>query len=547
MNSFVSQLDAARLEEQAQRKAEQLKIGYVDLRTISVNLEALKIIPEPKARQIQAAVFDAKPHEFSLAAVFPDSQETTQLVKEIKKFGNVSLFVASQISFDAFLDNYQFVPKTKPAISGIMTVAEKYITTIGETKNPTEFFNKLFSSEADITEIITWILAYGVAYSASDLHLEPTETSTNLRYRLDGVLYPTAAIPPSLSYKINDRLKLVSKINLNVRNIPQDGRFSIKLEKYDMEMRVSTIPGPNGENIVMRYLNPKTIGIQLESLGFREQDLAILAQEIKKPNGLILVTGPTGSGKTTTLYSCLKKVSSSENKVITIEDPIEYKLPGIEQTQTNANSDYTFASGLRAILRQDPDVILVGEIRDQETAEIAMQASLTGHLVFSTLHTNNAAGAIPRLLDFKIKPEIISAALNLIIAQRLVRKLCPRCAKTTIIDQNTRHRMNLVLSKEASRLPNLQELMSTREMKQPAGCPACNKGYKGRVGVFELIQVTDALQSIIRQTPDEIAIKNYALGTGSLTLLADALIKVLAGITDLEETERVVGPLPENS
>ena len=546
MNAFISQLDAARTEEQAQRKAQQLNIEYIDLRTISVNLEALRVIPEAKARQIRGVVFDSKPHAFSLAAVFPDSPEINQLIKEIEKFGTVSVYAASQTSFDAFMDNYQFVPKTRTAISGAIIIPEKYLSTLQATTDPSAFFGKLFISEADMSEIITWILGYGVSCGASDLHIEPVEKGATLRYRVDGVLYPIAEIPAPLSNKVNDRMKLVSKINLNVRDIPQDGRFTIKLETYDMEMRVSTIPGPNGENIVMRYLNPHTIGIQLEDLGFREDDLKTLSQEIKKPNGLILVTGPTGSGKTTTLYSCLKRVSTPENKVITIEDPIEYKLPGIEQTQISNQAGYTFASGLRAILRQDPDVILVGEIRDQETADIAMHASLTGHLVFSTLHTNNAAGAIPRLLDFKIKAEIISAAINLIVAQRLVRKLCQQCAQTILIDPDVRHRINLVLSKEASRLPNLQEFMVIDSMKKPVGCPACNnKGYKGRIGVFEFIEVTDELQTIIHQNPDEITIRNHALQSGSLTLLSDAIIKILSGMTDLEEVERVVGPLPQ--
>jgi len=547
MNAFISQLDAARIEEQAQRKAQQLNIEYIDLRTISVNLEALRVIPEAKARQIRGVVFDSKPHAFSLAAVFPDSPEINQLIKEIKKFGIVSVYAASQTSFDAFMDNYQFVPKTRTAISGAIIIPEKYLSTLQATTDPSAFFGKLFVSEADMSEIITWILGYGVSCGASDLHIEPVEKGATLRYRVDGVLYPIAEIPAPLSNKVNDRMKLVSKINLNVRDIPQDGRFTIKLETYDMEMRVSTIPGPNGENIVMRYLNPHTIGIQLEDLGFREDDLKTLSQEIKKPNGLILVTGPTGSGKTTTLYSCLKRVSTPENKVITIEDPIEYKLPGIEQTQISNQAGYTFASGLRAILRQDPDVILVGEIRDQETASLAINASLTGHLVLSTLHTNSAAGAMPRMIDMGVEPFLIVSTVNVIIAQRLVRRLCEGGKDRYLLSDDELARLGKIIDLDRV-LEVLKEEKIAKEDQgwqdipfyHPKKTAECEDGYKGRVGIHEILKMSSTIKELVIKGSTAEAIEAAARKEGMITMIEDGVYKAAQGLTSIEEIFRVV-------
>lgn len=544
MAQYISKLEEERIEDLAQQKAKKLGIPYIDLKTIEPNIEALKIIPESKAQQLKAVVFDKKIREFSVAAVNPEQEDVQQLIKEMKKFGTVNVFVASPLSLEHFLKNYQFIPKTRTAISGSITVTKKYIETIRQEKDPGLFLTRFFSENYEISEAVTWIIAYGVAVNASDLHLEPAEDKTILRYRIDGILYPTAEASGTIGRKINDRIKLISRINLNIRDVPQDGRFSIKLDEYDMEVRVSTIPGPNGENIVMRFLNPSTIEMKLEDLGMRDYDFQILSQEIKRPNGLILVTGPTGSGKTTTLYACLKRVATTENKVITIEDPIEYRLKGIEQTQVDAKSGYTFASGLRAILRQDPDIILIGEIRDQETAEIAMHASLTGHLVFSTLHTNNAAGAVPRLLDFKIKPEIISAALNLIIAQRLARKLCPNCSQEVPLENTLLEKIHAVLRQEAKNAPNLDDLLKIRIVKKPVGCLECGgKGYKGRIGIFEIILVDDKMQTLIHKNPDEVLVKNLALESGTVTLMGDALIKALLGITDLEEIQRIVGPI----
>ncbi len=540
----LSRLDELRQEDAAQKKADQLKLDYIDLKTAPLNIEAIRIIPEIRARAIKTMIFDKKAHEFHVVTTDPAIPETKDLLKEIAKFGTVKVFIASPIGIERFLDNYQFVPKKRQEIVGSVTVSDKYVQTAKDASDPTQLLESYFTTDFDTSEMIIWIFAYALASDASDLHVEPKQDKTLLRYRIDGVLYEIATLPPDLSRKITDRIKLTSRISLNIKNIPQDGRFSIKRDAYDMEVRVSTIPGPEGENVVMRFLNPNTIGLQLADLGFRDQDREIVEREIKKPNGLILETGPTGSGKTTTLYACLKHVASSENKVITLEDPIEYRIPGIEQTQTDAKSGYTFAGGLRAILRQDPDVILVGEIRDQETAEIAMHASLTGHLVFSTLHTNDASGTIPRLLDFKIKPEIIASALNLIVAQRLVRKLCQHCAETVSVEPKLLARMRDILNLDAAQTPELPELLKTTTMKTAKGCERCSgKGYKGRIGVFELIRVNEQMQELIHTNPDELKIKELARANGTVTLQAEGVMKILLGMTDLLEVEKMVGPI----
>lgn len=540
----LTQLDLARLEDEAQDLALKLSLPYLDLETIDLNLEALKIIPEVQAKKIQAVVFDQKPGEYYLATVNPEREEVKKLIREIKKFGEIKIFVVSLPKFEKFLENYHFLNIDKSRIIGEISLSDKYLEEIKKQQDIKSFIESFFSQKFDITEMIYWIIAYALAYEASDLHLEPHEKQADLRYRIDGVLYKIAEIPIDYYFKITDRLKLISGVNLNVRDVPQDGRFKVKTQLAQIEVRFSTIPSQIGENLVLRFLNPKTISLELENLGLKEQDILVIENELKKPNGLILVTGPTGSGKTTTLYAFLKKVANPENKVITIEDPIEYQLPIIEQTQVDDQSGYTFANGLRAILRQDPDIILVGEIRDEETAQIAMHASLTGHLVFSTLHTNNAPGAVPRLLDFKIEPEIISSALNLIIAQRLVRKLCQNCAQEIEIPLDIQEKIKNTLVSNAPSLKNLDKYLKITEYKKPVGCQECNfTGYKGRIGVFEVLKVDDQMQNLINSSPDEIKIKRLALENGMTTMLADGLIKVLEGITDLEELERMVGPL----
>jgi type II secretory ATPase GspE/PulE/Tfp pilus assembly ATPase PilB-like protein len=389
-----------------------------------------------------------------------------------------------------------------------------------------------------ISKILEIIIAGALSTKASDIHLEPEEAYVRLRYRLDGVLTDILSFDLDTYKLLLSRVKLISNLKLNVGGA-QDGRFSIKLPDGDIEIRTSLLPGAYDESIVMRVLNPNSISVPLESLGIHPRLLAIFMHEIEKPNGMILVTGPTGSGKTTTLYAFLKKIHSPDIKIITIENPIEYHLPGIVQTQTDADKGYTFLEGLRSSLRQDPDVIMVGEIRDEETAEIAINSALTGHLVFSTLHTNNAAGAFPRLIDLGVNPKVITSAINISIAQRLLRKLCDTCKKEVAIAGPDKEIVDRVVAgiQDKTYLEGIQ----MEKIWEPVGCDKCNmSGYKGRIGVYEAVLTDQSIEKIVRENPSEREIKQAGLHQNILDMRQDGILKCLQGTTSLHELGRVV-------
>ena len=390
---------------------------------------------------------------------------------------------------------------------------------------------------ADTSRLLMALLGSGVLLEVSDLHLEAQQQGAKLRARVDGLLQDVTQLSEKTYQALLSRIKLLSGIMLNISDRPQDGRFTFLLEEnLPVEARVSSLPSEHGESLVLRLLNPKSLKA-IKDLGLRKDLLLLFQKEITKPNGMILVTGPTGSGKTTTLYAFLKEVQNPEIKVITIEDPIEYHLEGISQTQV-AGKEYTFASGLRAIVRQDPDVILVGEIRDQETAAIAVQAALTGHLVFSTLHTNDAAGTISRLLSLKADSANVSAALSLIIAQRLVRKACKNCSKKRKVSATEL----AVLQKGFKGLPKSMQpkIPSPMLLVEVKGCKSCNNtGYKGRVGIFEAIVADDALETFVAKSPSIAELRAYAARQGMVTMYQDGLFKVIEQTTTLQEVERV--------
>lgn len=384
-------------------------------------------------------------------------------------------------------------------------------------------------------------MAGGLSTKASDIHVESEADHAVIRYRLDGVLIEVAKFDIETYRLLLSRIKLLSGLKLNIKDAAQDGRFTVKIYMSDIEIRTSTVPSAYGESIVMRILNPKSISTPMEELGFPEKLLRILAVEIERPNGLILTTGPTGSGKTTTLYSFLRKVQSPEMKIITIEDPIEYHLAGIVQTQVDEKKNYNFESGLRAALRQDPDVIMVGEIRDGETAATAIQASLTGHLVLSTLHTNNAAGTFTRLVDLGVDPKVLTSSIRVAMAQRLLRKVCVDCRKKIPIPAERQALVDELINslkgyEEASFFPE-----KPTEIWTAVGCDKCNNtGYRGRLGVYEAILADKNIEYIIRENPSEREIRKAAASQRIMTMKQDGLTKVLKGITTFEELERVV-------
>jgi len=425
---------------------------------------------------------------------------------------------------------------------GSVVISPKIIEEIEEQVKDVSGFNKKIQDYLveNITELLDVILYGAIALDVSDIHIEPQEEEARLRIRLDGILQDVVFFDHNAYHHLLSRLKLLSKLKLNITDKPQDGRFTIEIEDQLIEVRTSSLPAEYGESIVMRILNPKSL-ISLEDLGLRDDLYKTFQKEITKPNGMIIVTGPTGSGKTTTLYAFLKKIQNAEIKIITIEDPIEYHLKGISQTQVAPEKGYDFSDGLRSIVRQDPDVILVGEIRDLETAKIALQASLTGHLVLSTLHTNDAAGTIPRLVDLGVDSSSIASGLKMAVAQRLVRKVCKKCS--TLVKPTATELSEI--KKGLKNLPKTVRLPMSNEIKiakvKEGGCPACNfTGYKGRQGLFEAFLVDSEIEKFILKNPPVSEIRELAIKKGMITMYQSGLIDVALGKTTFEEVARVV-------
>ncbi|MBI2506666.1 MAG: type II/IV secretion system protein [Candidatus Colwellbacteria bacterium] len=419
-------------------------------------------------------------------------------------------------------------------------------------KNITDLSSYLQKQREDssTTDSLKIILGSALMLGVSDIHLEHTSRNKALlRFRIDGILQDISPLSPKMIASIVSRLKLLSKLKLNITDAPQDGRFTITTKSGPIETRTSIVPAEFGEAAVLRVLNPQVIAMELSDLGLRKDDEKIVLQELKRPNGMILVTGPTGAGKTTSIYAFLKKIRTSTKKIITIEDPIEYHLEGVEQTQIDPKSGYTFAVGLRSILRQDPDIILVGEIRDLETAQTAIHAALTGHLVFSTLHTNNAAGAIPRLIDLGVKPSVIGPALALVVAERLVRRLCPDCRKEIIPDKASMEKLEKFLGRLPNRVPSrkIKPKAGTGlylpKLFEAKGCGKCSGGYKGQIGLFEVLEMREELDALIKKEATEGEINEVAKKAGMVLMQEDGVLKALEGITTLDEVERATGPI----
>jgi len=419
-------------------------------------------------------------------------------------------------------------PEVKEALNEI-SVDNKKRQVDGKSSN-------IVVKEAPIAKIVNTIVEFAIRGRASDIHIEPMENKTRVRYRIDGILHEKLSLPKGIHEAVVSRIKILSGLKIDEKRIPQDGRFSFNLENEEIDLRVSTLPSVHGEKIVMRLLK-KTGGVPtLNELGLRGPQLKDLEEAINKPYGIVLVTGPTGSGKTTTLYSVLSQLNKPLVNIVTLEDPVEYQIPGINQVQINPQAGLTFATGLRAFLRQDPNIILVGEIRDKETTQLAIQAALTGHLVFSTLHTNDAATSIPRLIDLGAETFLISSVLNAVIAQRIVRKICPYCKTTYTPDQEIIENLKMVLGdyfpKNFTNKPPL--------LAKGSGCSECNQtGYLGRIGIFELLKISSTINKMILQQAGGKEIENQAKKEGLITMKQDGYLKVIEGITTIEEVIRV--------
>lgn len=540
----IADLHKREEEDLVQLLSSKYGIEYVDLTVIPTNTDALRLIDEKTARENKVASFSLIDKKVKIAIRFPEDMKIQAIVEDLTHKGySPTLYICSMASLEKAWSAYKDLSFAFENKAGSLEIStDEVANTIEKAKDLPAIINLLKETLAmkrsyRVSRVLETIVAGALATDASDIHIEPEESYIRLRYRLDGVLVNVMDFDQDTYGLLLSRLKLLSGLKLNIKKDAQDGRFSVHIKGADIEIRTSVLPGAYNESIVLRLLNPKTIDIPMEGLGIPKKLLSVIQKEIIKPNGMLLTTGPTGSGKTTTLYAFLKKVHSPNVKIITIEDPIEYHLPGIVQTQTNEKG-YTFLEGLRSALRQDPDIIMVGEIRDSETASIAINSSLTGHLVFSTLHTNSAAGAFPRLIDLGINSKIMSSAINIVLAQRLLRKLCDNCKKPQALEDKEKVLIDKVLETvfDKNEIPVMPPHIFMEN-----GCEKCNNtGYKGRIGIYEGMKLTPEISNVVDMNPSEIEIEKAAASQGILTMKQDGVMKVLDGITSLDELARVI-------
>lgn len=531
LNKKMTQIKDEEVEDTAKKVAQSSGLRYLDLKFFPIDINALFLADEVTARNAQAAVVSKQGMTLTMAVQDPKAPAVQTLVQDFTSKGfTVTLVVVSSHGLATAWNRYALKKEMPQEQQGILAIdAEEIANQQAQIQDLKDLKGRITS--LPITQVLNTLLGGALKIGASDIHVEPEEREIRLRYRLDGVLTDVVSFSRAGYPDILARIKLNAGLKINIHHAPQDGRFTIRLADKDIEVRVSVLPGAYGENIVMRILDPSSIRQKLEDLGMREDTLNQVKKLLKKTTGTILTTGPTGSGKTTTLYAFLQFINTPNVKIITIEDPIEYHISGISQTQVDNAAGYTFVDGLRSIVRQDPDVILVGEIRDKETAEIAMQAALTGHLVLSTIHTNDAAGTIPRLIDLGVRSVTIAPAIDAAMAQRLVRRLCEHCRKKEVI-----HSDDLALMKKY--LPTIAK----KEIYYPVGCNHCTStGYKGRIGVYEIFEVDAEMQKLILTSPAVAEVQELAVQKGLTTLLQDGFMKVLDGITSVEEVLRVVG------
>lgn len=543
LEAKMEELRLGQLEKIAKTEAEKKRMPYVNLAAFPITPEALALIAREEARALKVVCFLQLGDELRFATTNPN-KEVEALVERVTKAQRASgkLYYISETSFHLAEKLYDSLPEVKEVIYGYrieQSDLEKYAK---EISNFRDLQAKI--TEVSTTDVVTLMVGAGLKSDASDIHVEAEESGVKIRFRIDGILQDAAELQREAWKQIISRLKLLAGAKINVENVPQDGRITVYLTNEKIDIRVSFLPTAFGESVVMRLLRPKSIALEFQNLGVRGKALKDLAREIERPNGMIITTGPTGSGKTTTLYAILKKLNTADIKIITLEDPIEYKLQGINQSQIEHDKGYDFAKGLRAILRQDPDVVMVGEIRDIETAEIAIQASLTGHLVVSTIHTNSASGAIPRFLSMGVKPFLLAPSLNAVIGQRLVRRLCETCKAPAKLSSAVLAEVKQTLASIPEASGEHPDLNNLAFFAPPAGekntCTTCSGlGYKGRVGIYEIFPMTKEIEEIILSGKvSEFHIQELAVKQGMLTMAQDGLLKALDGMTSVEEVLR---------
>ncbi len=538
------EIQARDLERLTSAKAAASGLPYIDLTGFPISQEALALIPEEEARDLQVVCFYFDGKKLRLAARDPLSQGVqTKLAELEEKFfiKNAEVYLASSRSLEHGLWLYRSLPKFKAPSEGV-EISE---ANLEKFKSEISDFHSLGTkiNTVNMSDVIVLLIAAALKVGSSDIHIEAEENGVVVRLRVDGTLQQAAIIDREKWRRVISRLKVLSKVKINIEDKPQDGRFTIFTSEEKIAVRSSFLPTAFGESVVMRLLHSNSVALSFDSLGLYPRALEILKEEVDKPNGLVLVTGPTGSGKTTTLYAALNHVNKPGTKIITLEDPIEYQLPGINQSQVEEEKGYTFSNGLRSILRQDPDIIMIGEMRDLETTEIAVRAALTGHLVLSTVHTNDAAGAIPRLIDLGIQTYLLTPAINAIVGQRLVRKLCPHCKiqqELTPADEEKIKKILAVISPKAGIDVPKDPLITYKAV----GCPECaGIGYKGRTGIYEILVMTQGIKELSSANASAFKILQQAVENGMVTMLQDGVLKCLQGITSLEEVYEVAGKM----
>jgi len=536
LQSKIDELTLKEIEKQTQRQAKNFGLKYLNLKGFPISPDALSYVPADKAKSLGLIPIMRTDKELHLACLNPTSPASQDYLKELANgfTGRLVIYLVSEHSLNLALQQYDRLPKTRVITSGL-TITQQDIAQYQHLSRDLKQLNYLLN-KANTTELVTIMVAGALYSKASDIHLETSEHEVIVRYRIDGTLYIVAEMPATVWPKLISRLKLQSHLKINITTQPQDGRFTINLPEDKVDVRVSTIPTAYGESVVMRLLRSSATGLNFDDLGLRGQAYQDLKKQIERPNGMIITTGPTGSGKTTTLYAILNKLNNSATKIITLEDPIEYKLKGINQSQIDHKAGYDFANGLKAILRQDPDVVMVGEIRDFETADIAINAALTGHLVLSTIHTNSAAGAIPRFLAMGVKPFLLAPALNSIIGQRLVRKICPYCKEEDPLEADTLARVKKTLA-TLSPASGYQVDLNNLKFYRGRGCDHCsNLGYQGRIGIYEILNLNEEIEQILLSGKvSEYGIQDVAVKNGMVLMVQDGLLKALDGITTVSE------------
>lgn len=510
--------------------SKNLGIEYINLRKTGIDSTVLFLLPKETAIERKIVVFGKDNEDLKVAMMNPDDLESREVVKRRTGY-NIKIYYITPESFEYAIRFYQ--KDIQQALKDL---------SLGEEKEGKESDDDAIEDQANtiqVSKLVNTILEYAVSDGASDVHIEGLETETLIRYRVDGILHDELTLPKAVHDIIVARIKIMSNLKIDEHRLPQDGRIKLVINAKKVSFRVSIIPSFFGEKVVMRILEETAQQFSLKTLGFKDQNLKSIQNSITKAHGMILVTGPTGSGKTTTLYTILSILNTPEVNINTVEDPIEYAVPRINQLQVKKEIELTFAAGLRAFLRQDPDIIMVGEIRDGETASIAVNAAMTGHLVLSTLHTNDSAGTMPRLIDMGVEPFLVASTVNTIIAQRLVRKLCTECRAPLEMTADMKESIVNQFKKMNVSDTAIKNMLKSKIMK-PVGCQTCKgAGYKGRIGIYEVLEVTEEVRSMIIKEASADQIKVKAIEQGMATILEDGLAKIADGTTTIEEVIRV--------